>query len=223
MTETYDWNPMPHKVDVKCPQCGLRAEFEFAEVCRIELKADVEFFKNCTQFEYRQLQDSCGHYWHGALYYAGLHGDPRVALGNLPSGYEPSNWNHSKYLYRSHGMDIGSVHCEHCHLRKKHSINWPSDAYYSVSYKNNVLWAFNRESACDLHDFILSKTRDISKYRWSSFLLHVPTVFKTLKARELVAQKLFRLLAGNIRLRSNNSFQGTTKKLRFSSAPELKR
>ncbi|MDD3481755.1 hypothetical protein [Azovibrio restrictus] len=222
MTETYDWNPMPHKVNVKCPQCGLCAEFEFAEVCRIELKADVEFFKNSTQFEYRQFQDSCGHYWHGALYYAGLHGDPRVALENLPLGYNPSAWNHSKYLYRSHGMDIGSVHCEHCHLRKKHSLNWPSDAYYAVSYKDRVLWAFNRESACDLHGFILSKTRDISKYRWSSFLLHVPTVFKTQKAREFVAKKLFRLLAGNTRQRSKNSFQETTKKLRFFS-PELKR
>lgn len=195
MTGKYDWNPMPHKVDVKCPRCGLRAEFEFAEVCRIELKTDVDFFKNSTQFEYRQFQDSCGHYWHGALYYEGLHGDPRFVLRDLPSGYDPGDWKHSRYLFRCHGLDIGSVHCEHCHFRKKHSLSWPSEAFYAVAYKSNVLWAFNRESACDLHDFIISKTRDVSKYRWSSFLLHIPTVFKTQKVRELVSKQLFRLLA----------------------------
>ena len=207
MTETYDLNPMPHKVDVKCPRCGLRAEFEFAEICRIELKTDVDFFKKSPLFEYQQFQDSCGHYWHGALYYAGLHGEPRIALEDLPAGYEPNNWNHSKYLYRSHNTGIGSVHCEHCHFKKKHCLDWPNDAYYAVSYKNNVLWAFNRESACDLHDFILSKTRDISKYRWSSFLLHVPTVFKTQKAREFVSKNLRRLLTSNPRQRSNPSLQ----------------
>lgn len=214
---------MPHKLDVKCPQCGLRAEFEFVEVCRIALKTEVEFFQNSTQFEYQQFQDSCGHYWHGALYYAGLHGDPRVTLENLPTGYEPSDWSHSKYLYRSHGMDIGSVHCENCHIRRKHRLKWPNDAHYAVSYKDKVLWAFDRESACDLHDFILSKTRDVSKYRWSSFLLHVPTVFKAQKAREYVAKKLLRLLAAKTPQHSNNSLHGTTKKLRFFSSPVLKR
>lgn len=202
---------MPHKVDVKCPQCGLRAEFEFAEICSIKLKADVEFFKCSSQFEYRRFQDSCGHYWHGALYYAGLHGDLGAALGHLPEGYEPGNWKHSKYLNRSHGLDIGSVQCAHCHFRNKHTLDWPNDAYYSVSYKNNVLWAFNKESACELHEFILAKNRDISKYRWSFFLLHVPTIFKTFKARELVTKKLLRLISGGTPLRANNSFQGAAK------------
>jgi hypothetical protein len=196
MTEIYDWSPMPHKVDVKCPRCKRCAQFEFAEVCRIKLKSDVDFFKNNSMFEYRQFQDSCGHYWHGAVYYAGLHGNPRVALKRLPPNYKPDEWDHSEYLYRSHGLDIGSIHCEHCHLKTKHNLNWPGDAYYSVAYRNNVLWAFDRESACDLRDFILSKTRDISKYRWALFLSHIPTVFKTQKAREAVSKHLLRLLAG---------------------------
>ncbi len=185
---------MPHRLDAKCPHCGQRAEFEFAEVCRIELKKDVDFFKNHPSLEYRQFQDSCGHYWHGALYYAGLHGDPTLALSDLPPGYEPANWNHSKYSYRGH--DIGSIRCGHCQLRKKHVLNWPADAYYSVSWRHNVLWAFHRESACDLYDYLQSKTRDTSKYRWGLFLLHVPTVFKTAKAREAVSAQLLRLLAG---------------------------
>jgi len=183
---------MQHKLDVKCPQCGRCAEFEFAEIRRIKLKADVDFFKSDSMFEYRQFQDSCGHYWHGALYYAGLHGDPRVALGKLPPGYEPGDWDHPPWR-RGYGEDtgIGSVRCEHCHLGRKHILNWPGDAYYSVSYRNNVLWAFDRRSACDLCDFILSKTRSTG----NPFLLRVPTVFKTHKAREAVSKHLLRLLA----------------------------
>lgn len=195
MTGTYEWNPMPHKVDVKCPHCGERAEFEFAEICRITLKAEVEFFKSSPLFEYRQFQDSCGHFWHGAIYYPGLHGDAQSAIHGLPPGYERGDWAHSKYLYRSHGMDIGSVRCEHCHLRARHDLKWPDHAYYSVSHKNHVLWAFDRDSATDLKDYLLSKSREVSRYRWSSFLLHIPTIFKTHKAREAVSKQLLRLLA----------------------------
>jgi hypothetical protein len=194
MTGTYDWNPMPHKLDIKCPACSQRAEFEFAEVCRIKLNTDVDFFKNSTSFEYRKLQDSCGHYWHGALYYAGLHGDPCDTVNNLPMGYKPSDWQHSEYLYRSQSLEIGSVRCEHCHLRKKHSLKWPDDAYFSIAHRNKVLWAFHRDSAYDLNDYLLSKSRDPSKYRWRSFLLHVPTIFKTEKARVAISKQFMRLL-----------------------------
>lgn len=50
MTGTYDWNPMPHKVDIKCPSCGSRALFEFAEIVKISLKKDVPFFENSARY-----------------------------------------------------------------------------------------------------------------------------------------------------------------------------
>ncbi len=40
MTEAYDWNPMPHKLDIRCPSCSSRAVFEFAEVVKINLKKE---------------------------------------------------------------------------------------------------------------------------------------------------------------------------------------
>jgi hypothetical protein len=40
-----------------------------------------------------------------------------------------------------------------------------------------------------------STSRDISKYRWSSFLLHVPTTFKLRRARDAVAKQINKLLA----------------------------
>ena len=186
---------MPHQVSVQCPACGQCASFEFAEVVRIQLKKDVAFFQDSPQFDYQLFHDSCGHRWHGAVFYAGLHGDPVKAISSLPEGYSPEDWRHSQYLYRSHGLDIGSVSCEHCHTRRKHDLSWPKDAFFSVSYKGQNLWAFDRESAIDLRDFIMSKHRSVENYKWRNFLLHVPSVFLKQGARSNVAKLLNRVLA----------------------------
>ena len=194
MTERYDWNPMPHKVDIKCPSCGEYAEFEFAEVVKISLKKDVPFFEESDLFDYHMFEDSCGHKWHGAIYYANLHGGTTTAIRNLPEGYTPEDWNHSKYLYRSHGTDLGAFTCSHCHTRKKYVLNWPNDAFYSISHKKEVLWAFNRESSVELRDYIESKERKTENFKWANFLLHIPTSFKKQNARDTIVKQINKLL-----------------------------
>jgi hypothetical protein len=195
MTERYDWNPMPHKVDIKCPSCGEHAEFEFAEIVKITLKKDVPCFDGSDLFNYQMFKDSCGHKWHGAIYFANLHGGSTSAIRDLPEGYKPEDWNHSQYLYRNHGIDLGAFSCSHCQTRKRHLLSWPNDAFYSISYKGEVLWAFNRESSVELRDFIASNERNPGNYKWSNFLLHIPTPFKKQNSREGVVKQLSRLLA----------------------------
>ncbi len=185
---------MPHKVDVKCPSCGEYALFEFAEVVKISLKKDISFFEASDLFEYRKFKDSCGHIWHGAVYYAGLHGRSTQAIRDLPQGYEPENWGHSKYLMRNHGTDLGSVTCNQCHLRTPYILDWPHDAFFKISVKGQELWAFNRESAVDLRDYIESTERKTDQYRWSRFLLHIPTTFKKQNVRDSVVKKLTKAL-----------------------------
>ena len=161
MTELYDWNPMPHIVEIKCPSCAKLATFEFAEVVKISLKKDVGCFEESKSFDYKVFQDSCGHKWHGAIYYAGLHGGSVDAINGLPEGYSPENWAHSQYLYRNHGLDIGSVRCSNCDTRKKYTLNWPNDSYFSIVHKGQLLWAFDRESTVELRDFIASSEREM--------------------------------------------------------------
>ena len=194
MTGTYEWNPMPHKVNICCPSCNELAVFEFCEVVKICKKKDVDYFINNKLFEYEVFQDSCGHKWHGAVYYAGLHGNSVSAISNLPEGYIATDWNHSKYLYRTHNQDIGSVQCTKCSLRKVHNLNWELEAYYSINYKNQNLWAYNRESAQELKKYIESKDRNLKNFKWGNFLLHIPSVFKKQSAREHVTKKLSKLL-----------------------------
>ncbi|MEQ9627217.1 MAG: hypothetical protein RLO02_03405 [Roseitalea porphyridii] len=193
MTEAYDWNPMPHRVSIRCPDCGALAEYEFAEVVRIRLAADVEYFQRSDAFEYQLFEDSNGSRWHGAVFYHGLRGSVSNAIRDLPEGYSPEDWNHSPYLYRSHGLDIGSVTCPACGCRKRHSLSWPDEAYFQIAYKGKALWAFDRESTRVLLDYVRSDTRQRDR-KWKAFLLHIPSHFLTKKARDEVSKKLGKLL-----------------------------
>lgn len=195
MTGPYEWNPMPHVLEVNCPKCGAPAVFEFAEVVRIQRREDIPYFENSSLFEYCKFQGSGGR-WHGAVYYALLHGPPGGTITNLPAGYSPSDWNHSRYLYRSHGTDVGAVACDACGLRTRHNLQWPSDARFQIDYRGQVLWAFHRESAQELRRYIASNDRNRENYRWEAFLRHVPTEFLTAKARETVVKRLDRILGG---------------------------
>ncbi len=183
---------MPHKVDVVCPDCSANAVFEFAEVVKISLKKDIDYFKASKFFEYRLFQDGCGHRWHGAIFYHGLHSANNIK--DLPEGYSMECFQHSQYWTRSHNLDIGAVCCTACGSRKKAKLNWPKDAYYQCEIRGDVLWGFNRQSLTELRDFIQSDSREEKKYTYQSFLRHIPSVFLQRKNRERVVAKLDRLL-----------------------------
>ncbi len=195
MSEAYDYNPMPHKLDMQCPNCKAHASFEFGEVVKISLKKDIPFFQQSPLFEYMLLTDSCGHKWHGAFYFAGLHGGSVTSISELPEGYRRNMWEHSQYKRSNHQLDIGSFSCSSCKSQKFHYLNWPEDAHFQIEYKGKILWAYNRESCRELQSFIASNDRKENKYNWASFLLHIPSIFKSKKARELVSKKLTKALS----------------------------
>jgi len=199
LTGIYQWNPMPHIVDIRCPECGGRAEFEFAEVVRIRLKKDVDFFKKSKLFEYRFLRDRAGTGWHAAFYFLRVHGRSTDVLDDLPAGYSPADWNHSRYLYRSHGHDWGTVDCFECDLRRKHVLSWPDEAFYQIVFGRAVLWAFHRESAVEIRDFIVSVDRDPAAFKWRTLLVHLPKEFLAAKARDGIVKRLDRLLVPGVR------------------------
>lgn len=181
MTRAYEWNPMPHVLDVRCPACGEQATFEFAEWVTVK-KVDQPFFAASKLFELRQVEHS-GHRRHVAVFFHGLHGLGTAIIRELPEGYVASDWDHSRYLYRSHGSDLGAVRCSHCGTRRVHTLQWPSDAWYQLDYHQHTLWAFHREAAQDLRAFIASSDRQTRDYRWAGMLMKVPGHFLTAKAR----------------------------------------
>ena len=193
MTARYEWNPMPHVVDVICPTCGGLAVFEFAEVVRIRRKADVDFFRRSRVFDYEFVHGGrCGS-WHAAIYFHGLHRRALPSEKDVPPGYAPDDWAHSRYWVRS--CDVGTIRCSRCRKNLKHTLDWPHDAYFQARVAGEVLWAFNRESLCALRDYIASadRKRPVPK-PWGSFLDKVPTRFLRAKVRETAIKKLERLL-----------------------------
>lgn len=186
---------MPHVVAVTCPACRACAEFEFAEVRRIPLKRDIAYFENSKLFEYRRFRDSCGHDWHGAVHYFRLNG--RLdSITDMPDGLDAQDWQHSRYLVRSQTFEWGTIDCFVCGHRAKHTLAWPAEAHYAIEYRGEVLWAFNRESAKELRDYVHSTDRDPRRYRWVSLLRHVPSTFLRKKARSAVVRRLDALLQG---------------------------
>ena len=196
MTQCYDINPMPYVLDIKCPKCGGHATFEFAEMVQINLKKDIKFFEESNLFDYCLFQDpSTGHRWHAAIFYPNLHGGSTSVINNLPDGYKPEDWEHSKYLPSNpRGIDLGAFRCLACNACETYVLNWPNDAFYQIEIKGSILWAFNRDSLIDLRDFILSKEREVGNHKWLFYLRQIPTVFKSKSNREKVVKKLNKLI-----------------------------
>ena len=189
MTGIYEYWSLPSKLNIRCPACQANADFEFARLAKIQLKKDVEYFQHHADFDYARFQDSCGGYWHAAFYYPNLSSSIDQIQG-LPEGYDSTSWSTCNSL-----QSRGGVTCETCGYRQEHELSWPNDAYYMVMYRQQALWAFHREAAIELYHYLSEALRDHKKYRYSFFLLHVPTVFKQKKARQHVTQQLQKLLS----------------------------
>jgi len=196
MTEIYDWNSIPDCVDIKCPECGKLTEFQHSAIVKIALKKDVLFFQESSLFDYELRTDSSGSRWHAAVYNPKLHGGTTNSIRSLPDGYYSEKWK-NKYSSSSYeGKRAGAYSCSYCNNSRKHNLDWPIDAFYSIEYKSQQLWAYNRESLVDLRDFIESDERTARNFKWRFFLMHIPTIFKKEKAREAVVKKLNKLLLG---------------------------
>jgi hypothetical protein len=181
---------MSHKVAVKCPGCSNEATFEFAELIQIPHREDIPYFQNSRHFDYEKATRGSIGLHHYAWYYHGLGRKQLALIDDLPEGYDPAFWDHLRFSYHSHGTDRGTIYCTSCDYRRKHVLNWPDDAYFSIVYKDSILWAFHREMVTELLKFIASDDRDFRKFRYRSSLMKIPKVFLTAKARDHVVKKL---------------------------------
>jgi len=195
MTVAYEFNPMPHIVAVRCPGCGSEASFEFAEIVEIKSRNDIEYFETSKSFEYARLQAAHGQHLNAAIYFHGLRSTTVDAVDDLPEDYKPSDWDHSASHGSTRSIDLGTLVCTACGKRSKHTLDWPQDAYYQIEHRGEVLWAFDRESASELLEYVKSDDRKRDSYRYKLFLMKVPSVFLGKKVRGPISKKLQGLLS----------------------------
>lgn len=190
MSYPYDNVYLPHVLALTCPDCAKEAFFEFPSCVKIRLRKDIPYFEKSKYFEYHKAPERDGKSVNLAFYFHKLHGHSFPEITDLPDGYEMSDWARSSFLYREHGKDEGTLFCIACGLRRKHQLSWPQEAYFQITYKGKVLWAYDRRCAAELLDYIASKDRERADYQYRAFLLTVPSFFQTKAARDEVVKRL---------------------------------
>ena len=85
---------------------------------------------------------------------------------------------------------LGVVTCRHCTLLRKHRLEWPRDASYSVPVEGQVLWAWDRTTLVAVRDHVASAIRSkrahpLLKYLPRHFLVgkHRAAVVKAVNSR----------------------------------------
>ena len=185
---------MTYVLDIKCPDCDNFAKFSFAPYVRVKTNRDRDYFEKSSDFKVIEWRGRGARFHRYALYY------PRVsnALENtsdLPDGYTSESWKPVAYRYVGTKKavfasidDEGVLTCKSCPTMRRYKLNWPEDAHFQISYKGQRLWAYNREFAVSLLDYLESGIRASTNAR--PFLNSVPAVFQSSKARPWVVRDL---------------------------------
>ncbi|MEZ4340687.1 MAG: hypothetical protein R3B82_29040 [Sandaracinaceae bacterium] len=188
MTDYNKHNPYPHIATIRCPACGERAEFRKG----LALVSKGEW----GWWEPRLWPSARATNWEGTERWAP--GDPKPAWRSwIIIEQDPAliRWTKPAAGYR--GTDEGVVACARCVGRHTHVLAWPDDAFYRFELPRGVLWAWSREGADALIDFIESTQRDPKAHgpAYHLFLRHVPKHFLGAKDRRVIVKRLRRRLA----------------------------
>lgn len=179
----------PNIVSVECPQCQKKADFHARINFEIPFKKDVPFFQKHPYFECTQQKNGFGHIRNYATFYYGIH-IKNFEEQDLPFSIE------NMYLRQFEDVRLGSILCIHCGLKRKTQLEWLSQAYYKISYRNQVLWAYDLAHAQILYDYLWQKNRPSTL---NSYLLkQVPTIFLKKHARAYLCKKLLKFLEAEL-------------------------
>lgn len=187
MTDFNKHNPYPDIATIRCPRCESRAEFRKA--------FSLIGTRSWAWWASRLWPSSRATNWDAQKRWVA--GDPPPDWrGWIVIEHDPGlfQWKQPSGGYRR-GSDEGIVMCSHCVGRRKHILRWPSDAYYRFDLPQGLLWAWNREGAEALVEFIASTKRDPAAHGHYLFLRHIPSVFLAAKRRESIIKLLRRELA----------------------------
>jgi len=159
-------------IDIKCPDCGDLAKFEEPFKFFSKNKIDLD--------ETRPV-----HQWGGWFV---LERFPSQVSWKAPSS--SGNYLRSGGCTDEGGYPLltnGLVQCPHCHSNRKHKLNWPSDAYWQWEIRSELLWAWDKEHAKIILNFVKETKRPS---RRSPSLKYIPSHFLSAKVRDLVVQKM---------------------------------
>jgi hypothetical protein len=164
--------------DIRCPACGGRARFE----------EPFEFYSSRQPVPGDESRPR--HRWGGWIVVERFPAQfPWVPPHRTDRDRSGEGLGGSGYPLLTHGL----VQCPHCHVNRKHTLQWPEEAYWQWPIRGERLWACDRSHAEAILAFIESDHRPSRK---GSLLRRLPARFLTAKVRDLVVRKLRQSLAG---------------------------
>lgn len=187
---------------VKCPSCSEAAVFRFASYVNVKTKLAASYFEKKKEFKLLEWRGRSGGFNRTALYYPSDTLTPD-RFPSLPEGHTLDSWRTVDLWYWGNGYvgpnamsNRGIINCGNCYKSIRHRIVWPKDAWFKVEYRGKILWAYNRDYANLLLEYLESNSRakmalakDGPRAGYG-YLYRVPTVFQTAKARPVVVRKL---------------------------------
>ncbi|MDP9143494.1 MAG: hypothetical protein M3N43_02155 [Actinomycetota bacterium] len=186
MTDPNKYNPRPDIAVVLCGACGGRAEFRSAFTLTDK--------RHWSYWPPRLWPTSRVTDWQGSQEWTPTQGLPPWQ-GWLIIEHDPAlyRWKHPSGGYRK--SDEGILACSNCVSRRRHLLDWPSDAYYRFELRQGLLWAWNRDQVDALLEFIISSNRNARAHGGHFlFLHHIPGEFLQAQARSEIVHRLRRRL-----------------------------
>jgi hypothetical protein len=153
---------------IRCPRCGREAAFEppWTALVRDEAKAAA-------------ADPSLSGVWVGKTYVV-------LRYPDLLS------WKDLVRLRRE-VRPAGICRCGACGYLNRHLLDWPREAYFTLSLRGRTLWMGSREHAIALRRYVAAEDRQrVPGARWLS---RVPKEFLAARNRAPLVKKLDRLLA----------------------------
>jgi hypothetical protein len=179
------FNGGPDELDVRCPRCQARALFD----------DPFEYFGARHGKPVKQVYDAASHKWRREE--VDLSGfSVKTSDGGFVVEKHPGVAPWGSALNSDDGRMIGVVKCSGCHSVFTHALDWPEDAFYRWEIRGVTLWAWSRDHALALLEFIKSDNRDARQYpSFERSLERLPKTVLLAKNRDLAVREISRTLA----------------------------
>ncbi len=174
------WSGRPTEFSIHCTRCGGHAIFD----------EPFDFYperKGLPLAEGRPV-----HRWGGRFV---VEKYPSILPWVPPKGYQQALSSHvaeeGSGVYVMHRT--GVMKCTDCHRVAVHALQWPTDAYYQWNIRGHILWAWSREHAQVLLDYLGGTERDPNKILWWR-VSKLPQAVIAAKVRDNVVKQITRTL-----------------------------
>lgn len=89
-------------------------------------------------------------------------------------------------------LELGLVRCDRCHAQYRHRLSWPEDAFWHWQIRGQSLWAWDRDHALAILDYVRQTHRAV---RRSPRMRYIPSFFFGASVRHEVVRALEKRLA----------------------------